>query len=427
MIHQFSAKGTNAKLNFEINLVPDKQVYCFIGENACGKTNLMENMARTALFFHSLFSEDTFLGKEKPDIGFVGAGLKIPDDFTWNGNIDKDLEERYKNNKKVSFLTFSIERKTLQNSNLFTINQPVIFISAHSRGYLENTEGNKKQKTKSETFTDFFKNLINNIHGVKNTTQSALADWIFERLIVNTAFTDNTESREHEVRLIVELLEALEPEKFKGISKEPLTTIFKFNNATLSINGTPVDKLSTGYVSILKIFQEIIAGYGAWLGLKEDKDIRNANGLVFIDEIESHLHAKWQYEIIPLLKRFFPKTTFYIATHSPLIISTTKKDEAYELLRDENEVKSKNLGNPSNWYWNSLLSQAFHVPLEKKYENVDISLQLHTFSDKVKEYKKNSKSELKKEILSLYDNLLPNFSEDDPRLKTIETLKSMVA
>ena len=51
MIHQFSAKGTNAKLNFEINLVPDKQVYCFIGENACGKTNLMENMARTALFF----------------------------------------------------------------------------------------------------------------------------------------------------------------------------------------------------------------------------------------------------------------------------------------------------------------------------------------------------------------------------------------
>ena len=61
-------------------------------------------------------------------------------------------------------------------------------------------------------------------------------------------------------------------------------------------------------------------------------------------------HPKWQYKFIPLLKEFFPKTTFYIATHSPVIISTTDEGEAYELIRDGANVTAKKLGNPKEWY-----------------------------------------------------------------------------
>jgi predicted ATP-binding protein involved in virulence len=409
MIHQFKALGTNANLDFEIDLVPDKQVYCFIGENGCGKTNLLENMAR-GIVYNSLskISEDVFSDKFYNFFHYHEQGgylrkIELPNNIKFNG-IQENI----------------------------TFDCPLVFIGARSRGHIDNTSGNNKQRNGVNTFSDFFHHFFSVIRGEKDDNSTTLADWIFERLIVNNAFIDDESKRDHEVRLILELLGELEPSQFSELSKKDLTEVFKYNNAQLSINGIPIDKLSTGYVSIIKIFQEIIAGYGAWLGLLGEKDIRNADGIVFIDEIESHLHAKWQFEIIPLLKRFFPKTTFYISTHSPLIISTTAEDEAYELLREGNEVKSKKLGNPQNWYFNSLLMQAFHVPLERKADNLNgngiaLSEKLTTFSNKVKAYKNSKEPALKSEVQSLYNELLPNFSDNDPRLVTLNALKSLVA
>ncbi|MEG4854249.1 AAA family ATPase [Microcoleus sp. B5-D4] len=56
---------------------------------------------------------------------------------------------------------------------------------------------------------------------------------------------------------------------------------------------------------------------------------RNCNplegsGVVLIDEIELHLHPKWQRAIIPNLKKTFPNCQFIITTHSPQVISDLK-------------------------------------------------------------------------------------------------------
>ena len=57
MIYHFVAEQTEAELNFDITIDKDKKVYCFIGDNAVGKTNLLENMARTLLYCHTLFQK----------------------------------------------------------------------------------------------------------------------------------------------------------------------------------------------------------------------------------------------------------------------------------------------------------------------------------------------------------------------------------
>ena len=124
-----------------------------------------------------------------------------------------------------------------------------------------------------------------------------------------------------------------------------------FSDGKLYLDDIPIDVLSTGYVSIIKIFQEIIAAYGGWTDVEffpkiiADYDgwtnttyLQNVEGVVFIDEIESHLHAEWHAKIIPILKEFFPNTTFYIATHSPLIVSTTEEGEAYNLVKNGDYV-----------------------------------------------------------------------------------------
>ncbi len=59
------------------------------------------------------------------------------------------------------------------------------------------------------------------------------------------------------------------------------------------------------------------------------------SGIVLIDEIEQHLHPKWQRYIIQLLCELFPGIQFIVATHSPLCTSgiTDLEEDKYQVLR----------------------------------------------------------------------------------------------
>lgn len=48
-------------------------------------------------------------------------------------------------------------------------------------------------------------------------------------------------------------------------------------------------------------------------------------GIVLIDEVELHLHPKWQQNIVPDLQKHFPNLQLIITTHSPLVLSTIDK------------------------------------------------------------------------------------------------------
>ncbi len=61
MIHSFKAIDTKANLNISIELEKNKSVYCFIGENGSGKTHLLETLASSFLYAHSIFTKDTEL------------------------------------------------------------------------------------------------------------------------------------------------------------------------------------------------------------------------------------------------------------------------------------------------------------------------------------------------------------------------------
>ncbi len=43
-------------------------------------------------------------------------------------------------------------------------------------------------------------------------------------------------------------------------------------------------------------------------------------GVVLIDEIDLHLHPKWQRQIVPKLRKLFPQVQFVVTTHSPMVL-----------------------------------------------------------------------------------------------------------
>ncbi|MDE4022546.1 AAA family ATPase, partial [Glaesserella parasuis] len=125
-----------------------------------------------------------------------------------------------------------------------------------------------------------------------------------------------------------------------------------------------ISELSSGFTSILKIIQSIIAGYSYFTN---ELQIANVPGIVLIDEIESHLHNKWQANIIPLLKDLFPKTIFFITTHSSIVISQLNHGEAYRLKRceDDGVVYAELIDYPSKVSFIDLLNDAFDVNLNQ--------------------------------------------------------------
>ncbi|MBX3745151.1 MAG: AAA family ATPase [Verrucomicrobiae bacterium] len=62
---------------------------------------------------------------------------------------------------------------------------------------------------------------------------------------------------------------------------------------------------------------------------------RKSPGVVLIDELDLHLHPKWQRQVVADLKRTFPAMQFICTTHSPFIIQSVA---AGELIRLDGDV-----------------------------------------------------------------------------------------
>ena len=60
-------------------------------------------------------------------------------------------------------------------------------------------------------------------------------------------------------------------------------------------------------------------------------DPLEGKGVIFIDEIELHLHPKWQREILPKLVEIFPNCQFIVTTHSPQVISSVSNCSVFVL------------------------------------------------------------------------------------------------
>jgi predicted ATP-binding protein involved in virulence len=58
-----------------------------------------------------------------------------------------------------------------------------------------------------------------------------------------------------------------------------------------------------------------------------EKALLETPGVVLIDELDLHLHPKWQRRVIKDLKKTFPRVQFIATTHSPQLIGEALPEE----------------------------------------------------------------------------------------------------
>lgn len=443
MINQFkfidAVNGANPELNFDIELEPDKQVYCFIGKNAVGKTKMLETLAKSLLYCHTIFEK-----KKRNNESFSGIRLKIPlpelfDDRLFvmpkkeaiiQGNVIKSTEK--------DFTHTALKQVHTSRTSPYRFDLPMIFIGARGRGFIDQDSKYSNQISfpgnANERFVEAFNRLFESVN-TREVPGHEIISWFMQRIGLNQAFVGNGKYFFEEAVLVLQLMQKLESTKRWVYPNETGGNTYHIGivDGKLSIAGHIMNSIPSGYASIVRLFQEIIAGYGAWQSVIDSKTpVLETKGVVFIDEIEAHLHAEWQSKIIPLLKESFPNTTFYIATHSPMVVATTEENESYELERGkDNIIRARNLGSPHDWYLSDLYNNGFHVNLDKVKKTTarkekPLTDLITEFSNSVQQFKRTRTEASKKSAEKLYALITKRIPLTDPRRTTIDTLKGMV-
>lgn len=93
-------------------------------------------------------------------------------------------------------------------------------------------------------------------------------------------------------------------------------------------NGSPylpsLGNLSTGQSILFNMFTTILR-HAELQDLSKSQRTEEIEGIVIIDEIDSHIHSDLQYTVLPQLISIFPKIQFFISTHSPLFLLGIEK------------------------------------------------------------------------------------------------------
>lgn len=137
-------------------------------------------------------------------------------------------------------------------------------------------------------------------------------------------------------------------------------------------------------------------------------------GIILIDEIDLHLHPKWQREIIGSLDHTFPNLQFIFSTHSPQVLSTLKDEDI--IILTNNNYTTTGL-NPFGRDTNSILEELMYVnrrpfeiqiKLDKLLENLALD------------------GDVTSNSIQLYNELRNELSESDPILSRLDLKMKML-
>jgi predicted ATP-binding protein involved in virulence len=108
--------------------------------------------------------------------------------------------------------------------------------------------------------------------------------------------------------------------------------------------------------------------------------VRLTPGVVLIDELDLHLHPKWQRIIISRLKNTFPAVQFVATTHSPQLIGEAKPEEIRILSGDSTWVPPRSFGMDSSRVLEELMDTTSRdVAVEELISNLAAAINREDF------------------------------------------------
>ncbi len=325
----------------EINLRPG--VNLLIGDNGAGKTSVLEGIAVAlgGLFVNvagvstkNIVKDDVRMnikpiGDSSTTIEYhepvlAGCSLHVTEeqDFAWN----RIKEEVSATHTKIDDKNVCVWMKKLTNDS-DTILPLISFQSAARAWRVRRGDFGTELKKKLDDRRCGYIGCLDSSMDVKSIQQ-----WCLKQEIVRS---NKGTVREYEMfkNIVASFMKEInELDAIPSIYYSP-----QFDELVYKEDETemPISKLSAGYQSLLWMVMDL--AYRVCMLNPELESREQITGIVLIDEIDLHLHPKWQWNVIDALRKTFAGVQFIIATHSPIVISASKEANLV-LLDDAKEV-----------------------------------------------------------------------------------------
>ena len=355
----------------DINIPLEKEDYPHLmitGKNGSGKTSLLNAIAD--YIEEILTNHDAILKlKTVENAPTIGIEEEL--------SIYKKLHSHIFGNLAVEFDNiFHIVRSPIQKNFI------IAFYEAHRTI-------RKLEETNTPT-----KPFLNKRWKVKEISTKELLNFLSD-LKIQEALARN-EKLETDAEQINEWFIAFENLLGKIFQDENLKLTFNYKNYSFKIltkgKEFKFTELSDGFAAVLDIVVDLI------LKMQEENQLTKAyelEGIVLVDEIETHLHLELQKAIMPLLTKIFPNIQFIVTTHSPFVLSSLSNAVAFDL--EHQEI----IEDLTEYSYESLAEGYFGVKTASSY------MEMHL--DRLEEL-------LKKEVLSLSEkselkHLINDFEE----------------
>jgi predicted ATP-binding protein involved in virulence len=327
----------------ELSLHP--QLTVLIGDNATGKTTLLDALAIGLSPILTHLPEVSGIGFKQHDLRQVTEEQKAPymrvkltndEQVQWDRMMRRDktkqTQKALPDTIGLKSLHAYLEKIIIGVQNNQPILLPVFVYYSTERAVFSSTLETKE--INNQKLTRF--NGLNKALESKTNFREAMGWFIAQ---------ENQEAREikarqdfnykrREIEIVRQAVETT-IKACRNLRSEltPPRLLVDFQNEQEQSITLEISQLSHGFRTLLALVMDL-ARRMAQANPHLDHPL-NEEAIVLIDEIDLHLHPKWQQTLLQDLMHTFPKTQFIVTTHSPQILSTVHKENIWLLKCDE--------------------------------------------------------------------------------------------
>jgi predicted ATP-binding protein involved in virulence len=345
-IHIENYKGIKS---LDLELHPKLNV--FIGDNASGKTSLLNAIFKSCVSLTQRFSpakvlDYSVINFSNSEVNHLSKYLKIDMNLTIfeenvrllnvKGSYLNEIQEELKKFNSDFDQQFRKEIDERIRLGEFTI--PILKFYPANRGAIKNS----RQVNKNDTFQ------ISQLEAWANVYQDEVSyskffNWFFEYETQELRLKRDSNDLKTESPVLKGVRKALntfffelqekdyniKSDQYKKTGTNNLIPTLVLENKNDKNDKTFIDSKSDGEKAIIALVADIAYNLSLAHDFSESENYLGSKGIVIIDEIETHLHPTWQRKILELLTKVFPGIQFIVSTHSPQVLSSVKSESIF--------------------------------------------------------------------------------------------------
>lgn len=159
-----------------------------------------------------------------------------------------------------------------------------------------------------------------------------------------------------------------------NVKTDEIEIVYLNENGELETH--PFHELSDGFRNTMSMVADIAYRMSVLNSQLLDDVTKKTPGVVLVDEIDQHLHPRWQNNILKSLMNIFPKVQFIVTTHSPIVISSAMRSQLILFDNDKCCYFDDSYGKDSNSVLTEIMGvsprpEEIQKTLDKFYRTLD--------------------------------------------------------